>query len=62
MKNPLFELSELLVENYKESKAKNEKWLAENEDLKGSYAYESVLLGNAFLDVGIAFWSSFLTA
>jgi hypothetical protein len=54
------ELIKTIVAGYKETKAKNEKWLAENEDLKDSTAYQFTLAGVALLDMGIAFWSSFL--
>lgn len=54
------ELVTVMVVSYKETKARHEKWLANNEDLNGATEYQMMLLRVALLDFGIAFWSSFL--
>lgn len=54
------ELIKVIVEGYKEAKERNEKFIAENEDIKGSAAYQFALVGVALADIGITFWSSFL--
>jgi hypothetical protein len=47
MENPV-------VEIYKKEKAKKQKWLEENKELEETTLYQTVLLGVAVYDVGIA--------
>lgn len=54
------ELIKAVIEHHKELKAKEEKWLSENEDIKGSAAYQFALLHIALADFSIALWSTFL--
>jgi hypothetical protein len=48
-----------VVEMYKKQKAERQKWLDENKILKDTTVYQGVLLGIAFLDLGIAMAETF---
>jgi hypothetical protein len=48
-----------VVRMYEKQKAERQKWLDENECLKNTTMYQGVLLGIAFLDIGIAMAEKF---
>lgn len=48
-----------VVEMYEKQKAERQAWLKENECLKNTTVYQGVVLGIAFLDLGIAMAEKF---
>ena len=48
-----------VVEMYEKEKAERQAWLEENKCLKNTTMYQGVLMGIAFLDIGIVFAEKF---
>jgi hypothetical protein len=49
-----------IIKHYESESMKMKKWMSENEDVKGSLAYETALLSVRCNELWIEIWSAFL--